>query len=165
MLLYHAAIRLGGREDYRTVTAVGYSCVLFGWMTVLAVRQPAGITMLPLFGLANLPMYLAPFGSLVITSLLFPRASFVGHLAGILAGYVISIPVFDHLPAIVPVVALALAGVGMAADYFSRRGGGGGDLTLPFLPQWVTGRGGADLESAGSGGRGPVRIVNGSVVR
>jgi hypothetical protein len=86
LALYHFAIVVLKKEEYRTTQAVGYSCVLFGWMTILAVSNPAGITMLPLFGLADIPAYLAPFGSLIFTSILIPRASFVGHLSGILAG-------------------------------------------------------------------------------
>lgn len=32
-------------------------------------------------------MSLAPFGALVITSIIVPRVSFIGHLSGILMGY------------------------------------------------------------------------------
>lgn len=32
-------------------------------------------------------MRLAPFGALVITSIIVPRASFLGHLSGIVMGY------------------------------------------------------------------------------
>lgn len=68
--------------------------------------------MLPLFGLASMPMYLAPFASLVITSVLIPKASFLGHLSGIIAGYAISTGVFDVLGPLgaVALLVLALAG-------------------------------------------------------
>ena len=42
MGMYFLAVRVAGREEYRHVTAVGYSCVLFGWMALLAARQPGG---------------------------------------------------------------------------------------------------------------------------
>lgn len=169
VLLYHLLIAVARREQYRDVTAVGYSCVLFGWMTLLATKQPGehkragalarrncgnpllgmqapgrqaggtlllsgmeegaslkwqlrappgtshdggasgpvhcasqhgpsaspllraphpshqpplpcrrgaagGISVLPLFGLADLPMWAAPWSSLLITSLLVPKA-------------------------------------------------------------------------------------------
>lgn len=71
------------------VSAVGYSCVVFGWMTIVSVKQPS--MRLDIFGLFNLPIALAPFESLVITSIMVPQASFVGHLAGIIAGYILSL--------------------------------------------------------------------------
>ena len=37
---YHALIKAAGRDEYRYVTAVGYSCVVFGWMTIVACRAP-----------------------------------------------------------------------------------------------------------------------------
>lgn len=42
VLLYRLLIVVARREQYRDVTAVGYSCVLFGWMTLLATKQPGG---------------------------------------------------------------------------------------------------------------------------
>lgn len=143
LLLYHAAIQLAHREEYRSVTALGYSCVLFGWMTVLAVRQPAGITMLPIFGITSLPMWLTPFGSLIFTSLIIPRASFVGHLAGILAGYIISLPIFDFVPYWIPCIA-ALAGFIYAGVIIVKANPGitilGAGLHLPpWLSVFTTG--------------------------
>ena len=44
-------------------------------------------------GLA-IPGHLLPFGSLVLTQVLIPRASFVGHLAGILVGYAVGFGAF-----------------------------------------------------------------------
>lgn len=165
MALYHAAIRFFNKDNYRSVTAIGYSCVLFGWMTVLAVRQPGGITMLPLFGALNLPMWLTPFGSLLFTSLVIPKASFVGHLSGILAGYLISIPVFDLLPAWVAIGALAVAAGAMAADYAARHGGTLGELRIPLLGKYLGGGGAGGIGGGGggdveSGGRG--RVLGGS---
>lgn len=44
-------------------------------------------------GLA-IPAHLMPFGSLVLTQVLIPRASFVGHLAGIAVGYAVGFGAF-----------------------------------------------------------------------
>lgn len=85
--MYHVLVTRFKIEYYRRVTAVGYSCVVFGWMTILAVRQPS--LKLNLFGLLNLPISFAPFESLVFTSIIVPQASFLGHLSGILVGYLI----------------------------------------------------------------------------
>ena len=40
-------------------------------------------------------MSLAPFGALVITSIIVPRASFVGHLSGIIMGYFMAYVIYD----------------------------------------------------------------------
>ena len=45
-----------------------------------------GISNFSIFGMVQLPMSLAPFGALVITSVIIPQASFIGHLSGILMG-------------------------------------------------------------------------------
>jgi len=86
--IYHILIHYFHKENYIHVIAVGYSCVVFGWMTIAA--QITSNSDLSLFGF-NIPMSVAPFGSLILTSILVPRASFVGHLAGILIGYIIAI--------------------------------------------------------------------------
>ncbi|GJP46139.1 hypothetical protein CLOM_g5462 [Closterium sp. NIES-68] len=88
LAMYHVLIHRWRLEYFRRVTAVGYSCVVFGWMTVLSVRRPA--ISLSVFGLIKLPVSLAPFESLIFTSLIVPKASFVGHLAGIIAGYLLA---------------------------------------------------------------------------
>lgn len=85
---YHLLIRKFKFEYFRRVTAVGYSCVVFGWMTILAVKQPS--SKLDLFGFLSLPISFAPFESLIFTSIIVPQASFLGHLSGIVVGYSIA---------------------------------------------------------------------------
>lgn len=85
---YHVLIQRFKLEYFRRVTAVGYSCVVFGWMTILAVKQPS--SKLNLFGFLSLPISFAPFESLIFTSIIVPQASFVGHLSGIIGGYAIA---------------------------------------------------------------------------
>jgi hypothetical protein len=82
---YHVMITKFKIEYFRRVTAVGYSCVVFGWMTVLSVKQPS--SKLNLFGFLSLPISFAPFESLIFTSIIVPQASFIGHLSGIIVGY------------------------------------------------------------------------------
>ncbi|GAB2220057.1 hypothetical protein Droror1_Dr00007700 [Drosera rotundifolia] len=88
LVAYHVLIRRFKIEYFRRVTAVGYSCVVFGWMTVLSVKRPS--MRMNVFGVLSLPISFAPFESLIFTSIIVPQASFVGHLAGILVGYAIS---------------------------------------------------------------------------
>lgn len=82
---YHVLINRFKIDYFRRVTAVGYSCVVFGWMTILAVKQPS--SKLNLFGFLSLPISFAPFESLIFTSIIVPQASFLGHLSGIIVGY------------------------------------------------------------------------------
>jgi len=66
--------------------SLGYSCVVFGWMTISAAT-----TKTPVFGL---PPLLFPIMSLIFTQVLIPNASFVGHLSGIVVGFLIAFDVF-----------------------------------------------------------------------
>ncbi len=50
-----------------------------------------------MLGLATLPMPLAPLGFLIFTYLILPRSSLVGHLSGILVGYLIASGLLDPL--------------------------------------------------------------------
>ncbi|KAJ4896193.1 RHOMBOID-like protein 13 [Raphanus sativus] len=86
--MYHLLIGRFKIEYFRRVTAVGYSCVVFGWMTILSVKQPS--SKFDLFGVLSLPISFAPFESLIFTSIIVPQASFLGHLSGILVGYAVS---------------------------------------------------------------------------
>ncbi|CAN0870841.1 RHOMBOID-like protein 13 [Linum grandiflorum] len=88
ILMYHILIQRFKVEYFRRVTGVGYSCVVFGWMTILSVKQPSA--KLNLFGLLSLPISFAPFESLIFTSIIVPQASFLGHLSGIIVGYAIA---------------------------------------------------------------------------
>jgi Rhomboid family len=56
--------------------------------------RPGGQSSYNVFGIA-VPMHLVPFGSLIFTSIIIPKASFLGHLAGILAGYLIGFGFLD----------------------------------------------------------------------
>jgi membrane associated rhomboid family serine protease len=83
---YHIMIQRFKVEYFRRVTAVGYSCVVFGWMTILAAKQPS--LKLNIFGVLSISF--APFESLIFTSIMVLQASFIGHLSGIIVGYSIA---------------------------------------------------------------------------
>lgn len=144
-------------------------------MTLLAVRQPGGLRMLPLFGLGSAPMWLAPWASLLLTSVLIPKASFVGHLAGILAGYVVASGALGWLgpPGAGCLLLGALAAVAAQAARSGQLGGVPGLAGLSRLASYLPlpgGGSGSDVEagaSSGSGGTGGggTRIVGGQVVR
>jgi membrane associated rhomboid family serine protease len=95
LAITHVLVKFCKLERYENVTSVGYSCVVFGWMTVVSVKGTSST--ISLFGFVNVPINLAPFGSLIFTSLIVPQASFIGHLAGIAVGYLVAWDAFAWL--------------------------------------------------------------------
>jgi hypothetical protein len=71
-------------QSYTASCSAGYSGILFAY-TVLGVHyEPMNRS---LFGSFSVPAKFYPWILLLLTSLLFPGASFIGHLCGILSGY------------------------------------------------------------------------------
>ena len=69
--------------SYVRSCAVGFSGVIFALKVVTTSLEPPGMSYI--FGIP-IPKRLAVWAELVVISVLIPRASFVGHLAGILVG-------------------------------------------------------------------------------
>lgn len=69
--------------SYVTTCAVGFSGVIFALKVLTTHLTPSGTSFM--MGIP-IPSRLAVWAELVLISVLFPRASFVGHLAGILVG-------------------------------------------------------------------------------
>ena len=83
--------------------SIGFSCVLFAWMVAVSVRmnQYCPLFFLPSLcfdtwhikfpfstdPLFSLPINLGPFVLLVVTKLILPRTSLVGHFSGIVIGF------------------------------------------------------------------------------
>jgi len=63
--------------------SVGYSAVIFAWMTILCAHLKGYSSV---FGLVDVPSVMMPVVSLFLTQLIVRNASFVGHAAGIVAG-------------------------------------------------------------------------------
>jgi membrane associated rhomboid family serine protease len=83
-------------SSHPSVPTVGYSGVLFAWLVVLSMEQG---TVCPVFFLPDLCFSAVPLGGgfsihpgpliqLAMMQLLLPRASWTGHLAGIVVGFV-----------------------------------------------------------------------------
>ncbi|OHT03637.1 rhomboid family protein [Tritrichomonas foetus] len=70
--------------------AVGYSCVLCG----LSAYTSLMFSYYTIFGI-QIPWSIMPFIQIIITQLLVPQASLIGHLSGVLTGYAISWHLFD----------------------------------------------------------------------
>jgi membrane associated rhomboid family serine protease len=106
LVFSHIMIKNFGRVDQTYQQAVGFSCVLFAWMVAASVRMkqycpiflfpslcfttyylPNPFSFLNLGPTSALPINLGPVILLVITKVVIPRSSFLGHLSGILIGY------------------------------------------------------------------------------
>ena len=129
MATAHLLVFRMGRESQRTQSAVGFSCVLFAWLTFASVRSKSFCTMplLPCFSTFALPLpsfislmagdqelsfNVSPFVLLCVTSLIMPRASFVGHFAGIAVGFPFAWGWLEPLlcpPAFVASIAMGIA--------------------------------------------------------
>lgn len=79
------AVRVLEEDRYYTDCAVGFSGVIFALKVLTTYDLPSG-HVTSVMGLFAVPTRLACWVELVVTSLLFPNVSFVGHLAGILVG-------------------------------------------------------------------------------
>ena len=76
----HVLVARFGRAELAESSAVGYSGVRFGWMTLSMLRAPSLGLALP--GGASLPVVFMPFVYLLLTKLVVPQSSFSGHLSG-----------------------------------------------------------------------------------
>lgn len=83
--------KVRGSEGMRATLSVGYSAVLFGLMTLVSQLEAElllrGFHVLGAF----VPVSFAPAGSLLLTQLLVPRASLLGHASGIVCGFALSL--------------------------------------------------------------------------
>ncbi|EFJ41829.1 hypothetical protein VOLCADRAFT_45044, partial [Volvox carteri f. nagariensis] len=80
LALHHVAVAVLGLERFRHSLLVGYSGVLFGWMTLIAWGEFRGG--FSLLGWSSVSATVAPFLLLLVTQALLPTASFLGHLSG-----------------------------------------------------------------------------------
>lgn len=85
LLVSEVLVHALSREEYAHTRAVGFSGVIFGLMTVASLWQPD--SSLSVFGRFELPITYAPFSSLILTQIMVRRASFAGHAAGIVSGF------------------------------------------------------------------------------
>ncbi len=111
--IQHYLIHRRNLEQYREGLAVGFSCILFGWLVVFANTQKVycPIPILPqLFGKLCFPTWtlidigaidlklnLGPFVLLGFIQIFLPRASFIGHLSGIVIGIFVSSGIFRFI--------------------------------------------------------------------
>lgn len=73
--IYYLRARRLGRPEPLSISAAGYSGVLFGWMAYIATLDPFAPE--SIFGMVDVPAIASPFFSLVLIQIIVPRASFV----------------------------------------------------------------------------------------
>ena len=88
------------QEKLRNTSSVGYSAVLFAWMVISTLERRQPTCPIPFVndvcfstyevpGLSFLRFNLSPIVSLFVCQFIMPRVSFMGHLAGIVAGFLL----------------------------------------------------------------------------
>mmetsp|Transcript_49553 Transcript_49553/g.155239 ORF Transcript_49553/g.155239 Transcript_49553/m.155239 type:complete len:250 (-) Transcript_49553:76-825(-) len=82
--IHHVLLRTPSAEYTLNTVGVGFSCVVFAWMTWMSLLT-SGQSLDFLF--FRVPYNMSPFASLIFTQLMIPRVDFIGHLSGIIAGY------------------------------------------------------------------------------
>jgi membrane associated rhomboid family serine protease len=87
LAVVYALVKYGNRPGAAEQPAVGYSGVIFGWIALMVAENPRGSA--SVLGLFSVPRLLYPVALLLLTQLIIRRASFVGHLAGMLAGFAV----------------------------------------------------------------------------
>jgi membrane associated rhomboid family serine protease len=117
--LYALAVKAFRREQDASTLTVGYSCVVFAWMAFLAASAGATSTY-SLFGAVSIPANLMPFGALIFTSIIVPQASFLGHLAGLVSGYIVAF--VPHIPLLANIGTFACFMCGIAWSLYVQFG-------------------------------------------
>jgi membrane associated rhomboid family serine protease len=74
------------------IWCVGYSAVVCGLMAVMSAHHSS----FQLFGI-RVPWSVTPFLNIAFIQLIIPRASFIGHLSGVIIGFLISWHLFDWI--------------------------------------------------------------------
>ena len=127
VLSSHIMIYKFNRVDQASSQAVGFSCVLFAWMVAASVRmkQYCPIFLLPTLcfttyfipnplasfsigPITGFPVNIGPILLLVITKVIIPRSSFLGHLSGIVIGYPLA---WNALNWLTPPIAFSLIAI------------------------------------------------------
>ncbi len=97
--MIHIVVKYTGNEQYKQTSSVGYSGVLFAWSVVSALESDV-VCPIPFASDMCFHTYrldvrfmvikfnLGPFIQLLFMQLVIPRVSFIGHLSGIVCGFI-----------------------------------------------------------------------------
>ncbi len=99
LILIRLRIRYTGNHQHSETSSVGFSGVLFAWMVVTSLESYA-VCPIPFapemcfntheygVGILKLKFNWGPFIQLLFAQVIMPRVSFIGHLAGIICGFI-----------------------------------------------------------------------------
>ena len=96
------------QQKLRNTSSVGYSAVLFAWMVISTMERSSPTCPVPFFndvcfstytmpGIPFLKFNVSPIVSLFVAQFIMPRVSFMGHLAGIICGFLLHWGIFPPL--------------------------------------------------------------------
>jgi membrane associated rhomboid family serine protease len=99
MTIVWLQIRYTGNDQLKYTRTVGYSAVLFAWMVISSLERNSTCpvpfapdmcfnTHVFTIGLLDLKWNFGPLVQLVLAQIIMPRVSFIGHLAGIICGFI-----------------------------------------------------------------------------
>lgn len=109
------------------------------WASTLLLFCAGATATYSLFGAVPIPANLMPLGALVFTSVIVPQASFLGHLAGLVAGYVMA-----FLPTVPSLLNLAIFVCFLGAVIWSLHRQFGGSVYFERLRSYLPLRTSAD---------------------
>jgi membrane associated rhomboid family serine protease len=80
---------------FTKASTVGYSIVLFGMLTVESVRLTHSREQVVLYGVIKVPKIVMPWVVVALMYLLVPHSSLIGHVCGVLSGYIFKLVFFN----------------------------------------------------------------------
>lgn len=79
-----------------TIT-IGFSGILFGLLSIESIRGGiSNATKVSLYGIVNVPKWTVPWCLVALMYILIPTSSLLGHISGIVAGYIFRITCFNR---------------------------------------------------------------------
>lgn len=82
---------------YKTTLTVGFSGILFGLLSIESIRGGvSNASKVSLYGIVSVPKWAVPWCLLVLIFFLVPSSSLVGHLSGMLSGYIFRVVFFNR---------------------------------------------------------------------
>ena len=92
---YGLDLALGMDTAFTKASTVGYSIILFGMLTVESVRLTHSREQVVLYGVMKVPKVVMPWIVVAFMYLLVPNSSLIGHVCGVLSGYIFKLVFFN----------------------------------------------------------------------
>ena len=94
-ICYAVDLTLSQSTCINTIT-IGFSGILFGLLSIESMRGGiSNAAKVSLYGIVNVPKWTVPWCLVALMYILIPSSSLLGHISGILAGYIFRITCFN----------------------------------------------------------------------